>query len=226
MRCCETEQNSTRPAPSERKRVRSLTERQVHREMMTSGGNIAEDTLFGPERFQARAVAPMVRLWRNDWDQCDRGIHQGAQPPCCRSDAVYMAATDRTPESQRSPLAPRAPSIHGPRTMPSGLPMRTEITPGQTSDDLGFDLVMAENLPEPSVLLADRGYDADNIRKKMEARDVRTQIPIRKSRRMRVGVDHSLYSLHNLVERCFNKPKTLAASQPATIRSQRASLAS
>jgi hypothetical protein len=43
--------------------------------------------------------------------------------------------------------------------------MRTEITPGQTSDFLGFDLVMADNLPEPSVLLADRGYDADRLRK-------------------------------------------------------------
>jgi len=27
--------------------------------------------------------------------------------------------------------------------------MRSEITPGQTSDYLGFDLVMADNLPEP-----------------------------------------------------------------------------
>jgi len=66
---------------------------------------------------------------------------------------------------------------------------------------------MIDNLPEPSVLLADRGYDADSIRKKMEARDVFTQIPIRKSRKMRVGVDHSLHALRNLVERCFNKLK-------------------
>ncbi|WP_238365441.1 IS5 family transposase [Mesobacterium pallidum] len=93
------------------------------------------------------------------------------------------------------------------RVNAAGLPMRTEITPGQTSDYVGFDLVMADNLPEPSVLLADRGYDADSIRKKMDARDVLTQIPMRKSRKMRVGVDHSLYSLRNLVERCFNKLK-------------------
>lgn len=32
--------------------------------------------------------------------------------------------------------------------------MRSDITPGQTSDYLGFDLVMDDNLPEPSVLLA------------------------------------------------------------------------
>ena len=85
--------------------------------------------------------------------------------------------------------------------------MRTEIIPGQTSDYLGVDLVMADNLPEPSVLLADRGYDSYSIRKNMAARNVLTQIPMRKSRKMRVGVDHSLYSLRNLVERCFNKLK-------------------
>jgi transposase len=85
--------------------------------------------------------------------------------------------------------------------------MRTEITPGQTSDYLGFDLVMADNLPPPSVLLADRGYDADSIRASMEARSVLPVIPMRKSRKKRVGVDRTLYRLRNLVERCFNKLK-------------------
>lgn len=64
--------------------------------------------------------------------------------------------------------------------------MRTEITPGQTSDYLGFDLVMADNLPRPSVLPV---------------------IPMRKSRKKRIGVDRSLYRLRNMVERCFNKLK-------------------
>ena len=91
--------------------------------------------------------------------------------------------------------------------------MRTEITPGQTSDYLGFDLVMADNLPAPSVLLADRGYDADSIRETMEKRDVLPVIPMRKSRKKRVGVDRSLYRLRNLVERCFNKLKNARRSQ-------------
>ena len=86
-----------------------------------------------------------------------------------------------------------------------GLPMRTEITPDQTSDYLGFDLVMHDNLPEPKVLLADRGYVADRIRKNMDKRDIITQIPMGKTRKMRVGVDHTLYLLRNMVERCFNK---------------------
>lgn len=85
--------------------------------------------------------------------------------------------------------------------------MRTEITPGQTSDYHGFDLVMADNLPTPSVLLADRGYDADSIRETMDKRGVLPVIPMRKSRKVRVGVDRSLYRLRNLVERCFNKLK-------------------
>jgi transposase len=68
-----------------------------------------------------------------------------------------------------------------------GLPVRTEITAGQTSDCLGFDLVMADNLPIPSVLLADRGHDADSIRKSMGKRDVLSVIPMRRSRKKRVA---------------------------------------
>jgi transposase len=89
----------------------------------------------------------------------------------------------------------------------AGPPMRSEITPGQTSDDLGFDLIMADTLPEPSALLADRGYDSDKVRKTMEARNVVPLIPMRKSRKLRVAVDRTLYRLRNLVERCFNKLK-------------------
>jgi transposase len=85
--------------------------------------------------------------------------------------------------------------------------MRTEITAGQTSDYLGFEMVMADNLPTPSVLLADRGYDADSIRKTMDKRNALPVIPMRKSRKRRVGVDRSVYRLRNLVERCFNKLK-------------------
>jgi hypothetical protein len=58
--------------------------------------------------------------------------------------------------------------------------VRTEIKAGETSDYLSFDLVMADNLPEQSVLLADRGYDFDNIRKVMDVRDVVPVIPCAK----------------------------------------------
>lgn len=41
----------------------------------------------------------------------------------------------------------------------------------------------------------------------MDKRDVLPVIPMRNSRKMRVGVDRSLYRLRNLAERCFNKLK-------------------
>ena len=85
--------------------------------------------------------------------------------------------------------------------------MRTEITPVQTSDYLGFDLLMADNLPEPKVLLADRGYDACCMWKTRGERDILTQIPMRKTRKMRARVDHRLYRLCTMVDRCFNKLK-------------------
>jgi transposase len=85
--------------------------------------------------------------------------------------------------------------------------VRSNITPGQTSDYLGFELVMDDNLPEPCVPLADRGYDSGKVRRTMEARNVVPVIPMRKSRKLRVVVDRILYQLRNLVERCFNKLK-------------------
>lgn len=60
---------------------------------------------------------------------------------------------------------------------------------------------MADNLPQPSELLADLGYDKDGIRASLDARNVLPVIPMRKSRKKRVGVDRSLYRLRNLVER-------------------------
>ncbi len=66
--------------------------------------------------------------------------------------------------------------------------------------DTRFYYNSADNLPESKVLLADRGYDADRIRKTMDERDIITQIPMRKTRMMRVGVDHRLYRLRNMVE--------------------------
>ena len=85
--------------------------------------------------------------------------------------------------------------------------MRTEITPGQVSDYTGYDLVMADNLPQPAVLVADRGYDSDKVREDIESRDALPMIPMRKHRKVRKVVDMAIYTLRNRVERCFNKLK-------------------
>ena len=85
--------------------------------------------------------------------------------------------------------------------------MRSDVTQGQSSGYCGVDLVMDDNLPAPAVLLADRGYDSNKIKKMMEARNIVFMIPMCQPRRLRVAVDRSLYRLRSLVERCFNKLK-------------------
>lgn len=77
----------------------------------------------------------------------------------------------------------------------AGLPVRTEVTPWQASDCLGFGMVMAGKLPTLSVLLADRGYDAGSSRKTIDERDLPTVLSTRKSCKKRAGVDRSLYWL-------------------------------
>jgi IS5 family transposase len=104
--------------------------------------------------------------------------------------------------------------------------MRSDITPGQTSDYLGFNLVMDNNLAEPCVLLADRGYDSDKVRETMEARNVVPVIPMRKSRKLRVAVDRTLYRLRTSSSGASTSSRTPDASPPAMTRPPRASSAS
>lgn len=55
------------------------------------------------------------------------------------------------------------------RTNAEGLPIAAGITGGEVSDYKGYDLVMDADAPDPKVLIADKGYDADRIREPTEA---------------------------------------------------------
>ena len=104
--------------------------------------------------------------------------------------------------------------------------MRSEIAPGQTSDYLGFDLVMDDNLPEPAVRLADRGYGADKLRETMEARNVVPVMPMRKSRKLRVAVDGTSTACTTSSNGASTSSRTPVAWPPAMTRPPRASWAS
>ena len=84
--------------------------------------------------------------------------------------------------------------------------MRVEVTAGQVSDYKGYNPVM-DGGPDPKVLLADRGYDADRIRADVEQRGGATVIPMRKGRKVQEPIDDFIYALRNLVERCINRLK-------------------
>jgi transposase len=66
---------------------------------------------------------------------------------------------------------------------------------------------MDEPGPQPRVLLADKGYDADFIRDDLEARDIAPIIPAKRNRTVQPVIDGHIYALRNLVERCFSKLK-------------------
>ena len=88
-----------------------------------------------------------------------------------------------------------------------GLPIAIALTGGEVADFKGYLPVMNADGPAPKVLLADKGYDADFIRKDMERRGGFAMIPTKRNRLVQLPVDTAIYALRNMVERCFNKLK-------------------
>ena len=87
-----------------------------------------------------------------------------------------------------------------------GLPVRLALTAGQASDVHGAELLL-NNLDDGSVLLGDKGYDADWIREKIEAQGAAPNIPDKINRKEKHCFSKVLYKERNLVERFFNKIK-------------------
>jgi len=71
----------------------------------------------------------------------------------------------------------------------------------------GYRPIMDELGPQPRVLLADKGYDADFILADLEARGVAAVIPAKRNRKVQPIIDGHIYGLRNLVERSFSKLK-------------------
>ena len=88
----------------------------------------------------------------------------------------------------------------------AGLPVRLALTPGQASDVHGADMLL-NHLAAGSVLLGDKGYDADWIREKIEAQGAAPNIPDKSNRREKHCFSKALYKERNRVERFFNKIK-------------------
>ncbi len=83
--------------------------------------------------------------------------------------------------------------------------MRSEIRGAETADIKGVDLVVTKTLPEPGYFVADKGYDADKVREKLEERGIVAVIPMRRNRKEWRAVDRDFFRWRNLVERCFSK---------------------
>lgn len=88
----------------------------------------------------------------------------------------------------------------------NGLPVRLGLTAGEAHDNrLVADLL--DGLEPKTMLLADRGYDADWIRELVSERGGWANIPPKRNRKEPVCFSPFLYKDRNLVERFFNKLK-------------------
>ena len=88
----------------------------------------------------------------------------------------------------------------------NGLPVRLAVTPGEAHDNRLAGKLLSR-LRAGSMLLADRGYDAEWIRELAAANGAWANIPPKSNRSESICFSPYLYRARNRVERFFNKIK-------------------
>jgi transposase len=88
----------------------------------------------------------------------------------------------------------------------TGLPVRLALTTGEAHDNRMCSALLS-GLKPGTMLLADRGYDADWIRTFVGERGAWANIPPKRNRTEPICFSPHLYRARNLVERFFNKLK-------------------
>jgi len=85
-----------------------------------------------------------------------------------------------------------------------GRPLKVILTPGQAHDVTAAPALL--DGAEGSVI-ADRGYDTNEVRALIAEAGMQAVIPSRRSRKTPIPHDPTLYKARNRIERCFNKLK-------------------
>ena len=88
-----------------------------------------------------------------------------------------------------------------------GRPLGFVLTPGQAHDIQAFQALFALIDDKIGALLADKGYDADDIRDELMINGVEAVIPPKSNRKASILYDRAKYKERNLIERMFNKLK-------------------
>lgn len=79
------------------------------------------------------------------------------------------------------------------------------LTAAQESDIAQAETLLADHTPE--AVIADKGYDKQDLVEEIEARGAEAVIPPRKNRKEQREVDPHLYRERNLAERFWSKVK-------------------
>jgi len=88
----------------------------------------------------------------------------------------------------------------------NGLPLELVLTPGQAGDCPVAERLLGR-LREGTIVLADKAYDADWLRRAIEAAGAAPNIPPMVHRRWKPCFSPSLYRARNRIERFFNRIK-------------------
>jgi transposase len=80
------------------------------------------------------------------------------------------------------------------------------LTGGQVADCTAAALLL-EQMPHSAILLADKGYDSDAIRRQVEAKGTMPNIPPKANRRWKNCFSPVLYRNRNAIERMFGRLK-------------------
>jgi transposase len=88
----------------------------------------------------------------------------------------------------------------------NGLPVQLGLTTGEAHDNRLCSVLLNQLSPQ-TLLLADRGYDADWIRSLASEQGAWANIPPKRNRKETICFSPYLYRARNLVERFFNRIK-------------------
>ena len=88
-----------------------------------------------------------------------------------------------------------------------GRPLGFVLTGGETSDYKAVNDLIALPVAKPKLMLADKGYDSDDVRANLLLRGILPVIPPKANRNEPIACDFRAYRDRNRVERMFNKLK-------------------
>jgi transposase len=97
----------------------------------------------------------------------------------------------------------------------NGLPVHLALTPGEAHDNRLCSVLLSALLPQ-TMLLADRGYDADWIRELARQQVAWANIPPKRNRKAPICFRPYRYRARNLVKRFFNKIQAMSACRDPT----------
>lgn len=81
------------------------------------------------------------------------------------------------------------------------------MTAGQEADCSNYDALMEARDSDPAIMLGDKGYDSDPIRRDLRDRGAVPEIPTKRNRRVQHSVSRSLYALRSRIECFINRLK-------------------